>query len=73
MGGFGFGGLSHPICFLLYPIVLQQLADLDVMMVHTTFILSASITRGVTYAKLTHTVADSERPLRASGWAQAAR
>ena len=27
------------------------------MKVYTTFILSASITRGVTYAKLTHTVA----------------
>ena len=26
--------------------------------VYTTFILSASITRGVTYAKLTHTVAE---------------
>ena len=26
------------------------------MKVYTTFILSASITRGVTYAKLTHTV-----------------
>ena len=28
------------------------------MKVYTTFILSASITRGVTYAKLTHTVAE---------------
>ena len=30
----------------------------DVMKVYTTFIHSASITRGVTYAKLTHTVAE---------------
>ena len=30
------------------------------MKVYTTFILSASITRGVTYAKLTHTVAEPE-------------
>ena len=28
------------------------------MKVNTTFILSASITRGITYAKLTHTVAE---------------
>ena len=28
------------------------------MKVYTTFILSASITRGVTYAKLTHAVAE---------------
>ena len=28
------------------------------MKVYTTFILSASITRGVTYVKLTHTVAE---------------
>ena len=28
------------------------------MKVYTTFTLSASITRGVTYAKLTHTVAE---------------
>ena len=28
------------------------------MKVNTTFILSASITRGVTYVKLTHTVAE---------------
>ena len=38
------------------------------MKVYTTFILSASITRGVTYAKLTHTVAEG-RP----GYNDAAR
>ena len=33
------------------------------MKVYTTFILSASITRGVTYAKLTHTVAEGRCPV----------
>ena len=37
---------------------LLQVSPTDVMKVYTTFIHSASITRGVTYAKLTHTVAE---------------
>ena len=35
------------------------------MKVYTTFILSASITRGVTYVKLTHTVAEGRPGYRA--------
>ena len=38
------------------------------MKVYTTFILSASITRGVTYAKLTHTVAEGRYKTSNTTW-----